>query len=109
VNGFDSKSVSSIVVLLKHDSYTFEKVATILDKMLKPATDQMPVQFARQLLALRADVELMAKIDDLRSKANSGSITQAEDAEYKEFVEAVDILSLLQARARSIIASHESR
>ncbi len=80
-------------------------VTTILDKMLQPAIDEMPLEFARKLLGLHADAELQSRIEELRSKSNLGSITCDEELEYKEFVEAVDIISLLQAKARRIISA----
>jgi hypothetical protein len=58
------------------------------------------------LLDLRADGDLRARMDDLRAKANSGVITSEEDTEYKEFIEAIDILSILQLKARRIVSSH---
>ena len=79
-------------------------VTTILDHMLKPAMDQMPPDFARRLLELRASPELLARIDVLRKKANSGEISTEEQLEYKEFVEAIDIISLLQSNAKKILA-----
>ena len=82
-------------------------VTTILDKMLQPATDQMPPEFARSLLELRASEDMQARIDELQSKANSGSISDVEELEYKEFVEAVDIISLLQLKARKVLSAQK--
>jgi biopolymer transport protein ExbD len=65
----------------------------------------MPPEFARKLLNLRADNELQARIDELRTKANSGNISSDEALEYQEFVEAVDIISLLQLKARKILSA----
>ncbi len=58
-------------------------VTTILDKMLQPATDQMPPEFARTLLELRASDDLQARIEELRGKANSGQISGDEELEYR--------------------------
>lgn len=82
-------------------------VTTILDKMLRPATDQMPPEFARKLLELRADEEFIARIDELRSKANAGQLTESEDQEYRESIEAIDIISLLQAKAKSVLSANQ--
>ena len=82
-------------------------VSSILDQMLQPATDQMPPDFARKLLDLRASPELLTRIENLRAKANSGEISHDDELEYKEFVEAVDIISLLQNKARKILASKD--
>jgi len=74
-----------------------------LDRLLEPLTDVLTPEVAAALLELRADGELQAHIDELRQKANEGTLTRAEDAEYKDFVEAVDVISIIQAKARRFL------
>jgi hypothetical protein len=83
-------------------------VATItyLDRLLDPLTEVLTPEVASAVLALRADSELEARVAVLRRKANDGTLTPAEDAEYKEFVEAVDLISIIQAKARRFLARH---
>jgi hypothetical protein len=59
---------------------------------------------AAALLNLRADPELQARIDELRGKAYEGTLTPAEEAKYKHVVEAIDIVSIMQAKARSVLS-----
>jgi hypothetical protein len=54
-------------------------------------------------LELRTDSELEAHIGELRQKANDGTLTPSEDAEYKDFIEAVDLISIMQAKARRFL------
>jgi hypothetical protein len=61
---------------------------------------------ASAVVKLRADAELEAHIAELRQKANDGTLTPAEDLEYKDFVEAVDVISIIQAKARHFLARH---
>ena len=75
-------------------------VLSYLDRLLDPLTDALTPESATALLALRVDAELAECIDELRRKANEGGLTPAEDAEYKDFIEAVDVVSILQAKAR---------
>lgn len=75
-----------------------------LDRLLEPLTDAFTPELASALLELRADSELEAHINELRRKANDGTLTPAEDAEYKDFVEAVDLISVMQAKARRFLA-----
>ena len=75
-----------------------------LDRFLDPLAEVFTPKMATALLELRADSELEAHIDELRRKANDGTITPAEDAEYKDFVEAVDVISIMQAKARRFLA-----
>ena len=85
-----------------------ESMATTsyLDRLLDPLTDAFTPEVASAVLELRADSELEARIAELRCKANEGTLTPAEDAEYKDFVEAVDLISIIQAKARHFLAKH---
>lgn len=75
-----------------------------LDRLLDPLTEAFTPKVAEALLELRADSELEFHIDELRRKASDGTLTPAEDAEYKDFVEAVDLVSIMQAKARRFLA-----
>jgi hypothetical protein len=77
-----------------------------LDRFLEPVTEAFTPALARKLVDLRADPELQTRIDMLRQKANEGTLTSEEDAEYKDFVEAVDVISIIQAKARQFLAKH---
>ena len=79
-----------------------------LDRMLRPITEAMSPEFANKLISLRADEELLSHIEQLRGKANQGTMTAEEEAEYREFVEAVDVISILQAKARRVLAKSQS-
>jgi len=55
-------------------------------------------------LNLHPDPEIEARIQELRRKANEGTLTPEEDSDYKDFVEAVDIVSIVQAKARRFLS-----
>lgn len=77
-----------------------------LDRLLDPLTDVFTPEVASAVLRLRADSETESRIADLRDRANEGTLTPAEDIEYKDFVEAVDLISILQTKARRFLANH---
>jgi hypothetical protein len=77
-----------------------------LDRFLEPVTEAFTPEFARYLVELRADDELQAEVDALREKANEGTLTSDEEASYKDIVGAVDIISILQSKARRFLRSH---
>jgi hypothetical protein len=79
-------------------------VVNYLERLLEPLTDALTPESASALLNLRPDPELEARVEDLGRKANDGTLTPAEDAEYKDFVEAVDIVSTMQAKARRVLS-----
>lgn len=77
-----------------------------LDRLLDPVTEAFTPELARRIVELRADAETQARIETLRTKANDGTLTSEEDAEYKDFVEALDIVSIFQSKARKFLAKH---
>jgi hypothetical protein len=77
-----------------------------MDRFLEPVTESFTPQLARTFVELRADDELQAEIEVLRQKANLGTLTPEEDTAYKDFVEAVDVLSIIQSKARRFLATH---
>ena len=52
-----------------------------LDRMLQPVTEAMSPEFANKLISLRADEELLSHVEQLRGKANQGTMTAEEEAE----------------------------
>ncbi|SIO35134.1 hypothetical protein SAMN05444166_4010 [Singulisphaera sp. GP187] len=76
----------------------------VLSQLLEPVGQMMPVEFANQLLAMRATPEVQTRIDELAEKSNEGELTDEERAEYLAYVDAIDVISILQAKARSVLA-----
>ncbi len=75
-----------------------------LDRILDPVADAFTPELARRIVNLRADDELQAEIDVLRRKANEGTLSDEEEAAYKDFVEAFDVISIIQSKARQFLA-----
>jgi hypothetical protein len=82
------------------------RMATLnyLDRLLEPVTDAFTMDFARRIADLRIDDELQAEIDVLRRKANDGTLSPEQDAAYKDFVEALDVMSIILSKARQFLA-----
>ena len=76
-----------------------------LDRFLQPVTEAFTPELARVIVGLRADDELQAEVEVLREKANIGALSPDEEMAYKDFVEAVDVISILQSKARRFLAS----
>lgn len=75
-----------------------------LERLLDPMTEALTPEVARAITNFRADPVTLARVEYLRGRANDGTLTADEDAEYKDFVEAVDVVSILQAKARRFLA-----
>ena len=79
-----------------------------LDRILDPVVECLTPQIALRLAELRADPETQDRLDALAHKANQGQLTPEEDAEYKQAIDAIDLLAVLQAKARTYLRAHGS-
>jgi hypothetical protein len=77
---------------------------SILDRFLDPFTECLTPEVAQRVAELRPDAATQARIDELREKANEGKLSDAERAEYEEFVESIDLIGILKAKARTFLA-----
>jgi hypothetical protein len=78
--------------------------SAILDKMLEQVARCWTPAVAQQIAVLRADPLTQARIDELATKCNEGDLTDAEQREYAAYVEALELIGLLQVKARAILA-----
>lgn len=77
-----------------------------LDRFLEPMAASFTPEMARTIVDLRADAQLEGRIALLRNQANRDELSPAEQAEYEDFVEAVDVISIIQAKASRFLAQH---
>ena len=82
---------------------TFTESAA-LDRILEPVADILTPEVARGIVEMRADPQLQARLDELASKANDGQLTEAEQQEYEDYVDAIDFIGIFQAKARAVLA-----
>ena len=76
----------------------------VLSELLEPIGRMMPVDFARELASLKATPEIQARLQVLADRNTEGNLSDGERAEYLSYVDAIDVISLLQAKARAVIA-----
>jgi hypothetical protein len=76
----------------------------ILDRVFEPLGRCLTPAAARKLVALRADPTVQARIDDLAAKANEGQLTDDERSEYEAYVRAIQFVTVLQSKARRLLA-----
>jgi hypothetical protein len=79
-----------------------------VDRVLDPLVQCFTPDVARRIADLRADSKLQHHIDELAAKANEGRLSDAERREYAGYVEALDIIGILQAKARSVLTPSDS-
>lgn len=78
--------------------------ASVLDRLLDPVGQSLTPDVARALLAIRADEDTQARIDELADKCTEGTLTEVERGEYQAYVAAIDLVTILQAKARRVLA-----
>ena len=76
----------------------------VLDEILEPITRAFSRDVAEALVKLKASQSAQARISELAEKCNEGLLTPTERAEYESYVSAVDLISVLQAKARLWLA-----
>jgi hypothetical protein len=75
----------------------------LLERMVEPIGRVLTPQAAAEILEVRADEETQRRIDELADKCNEGTLTIAESSEYQEFISLFNILTVLQARALTVL------
>lgn len=77
--------------------------ASILDRVLEPIADCLTPDVAAKLVALRADPQTQARVDELADKANEGTLSTEERTEYDLYREVFHFVTILQAKARRLL------
>ncbi len=80
-----------------------------LDRLFEPLAQCFTPDVARRVADLRADAKLQARIDELADKSTEGTLTSEEEAEYKAYVEGIDVIGILQAKARTILETSSAQ
>ena len=80
-------------------------LSAVLDRLLEPVADCFSRQGAQRIVALRADKMTQDRLDELSAKSTEAELTDAERREYATYVEAINFIGVLQAKARRFLAS----
>ena len=75
----------------------------LLDRILDPVADALTPEAARRIVGLKGDADMQARLDELATKSNHGELTDEEQAEYKSYVDLIDLISVLQAKAQQVL------
>lgn len=75
----------------------------VLDRLLNPVRDVLTPEVARAIAGLRADSATQDRLDDLAERHHEGRLSADELAEYEALVNGINLISVLQAKARSVL------
>ncbi len=79
--------------------------ADLLERLLEPVSRSLNAEAAEELVKLKADRKTQARVDELARKCNEGDLTPSERSEYERYVTAGNVVAILQAKARIILAN----
>ncbi len=77
--------------------------STLLWPFVDPLVAALTPEVAARIVDLRADAKLQARLDVLAEKSNEGQLTEEEREEYNRYIWAIDFISLVQAKARTLL------
>ena len=80
----------------------------VLDRLLDPVRDILTPDVAQAIVDWRADAATQEHIEDLAERHHEGQLTPEELAEYEALVHAVDLIGVLRAKARTVLASRRA-
>ena len=75
-----------------------------LSTYLDPIAEELTPQQAEKILATKPNDKLIARVEELANKANIGTLSEQERAEYEYYIEVDEAISLLKAKARDLLA-----
>lgn len=78
--------------------------ADFLHRYFEPVAMALTPQSARAILAIKPAEADVDRIEILGQKANEGSLSDDERDEYRTYVDAGDLISILKAKARLTLA-----
>ncbi len=80
--------------------------ADFLDRYLEPMTTVFTPQLAMKIVDLRPDAEVVARVEELGTKSDAGTLTEEERDEYRSLADAGTVIALLKAKARRFLTQH---
>lgn len=70
---------------------------------------ELTPEVAEHVLAMKFAAEDVARIHYLAAQSRAGRLTDAEDAEYENFIRVGDQLGILQSKARQLVRKKPAR
>jgi hypothetical protein len=77
----------------------------IIQRLLEPLSRSFTTELAQELVNLSVDREAQARIDELADKCTEGQLAPEELAEYETYISALEVISILQLKAKAFLNS----
>jgi ribosome maturation protein Sdo1 len=73
------------------------------ERIFAPVASCLTVDVARRLVELRIPAELEARLEHLAAGEKAGSLTAGETDEYQDYIEAIDVVGVIQSQAMKVL------
>jgi hypothetical protein len=73
-----------------------------LDRLLDPIARCLSPEVAGRIARLELDAEIRRRLDSYAERSTRGELTVAEQTAYRELVELIDLIGIVQAKARHV-------
>jgi hypothetical protein len=78
------------------------------DEFLGLDADQFTEPMAEAVLAFSTSDRVRNRSAELADKANFGTITEQERAEYERYIDLAEVLAIMKSRAKRFLTTHRS-
>lgn len=75
---------------------------SILEQLFDPFIECLSRSAAEKILSFRVDSETQSRVNSLREKSSAGTLTEAERTEYRELIDAFDLVAIMKSKARIV-------
>jgi hypothetical protein len=79
----------------------------VLDGLLESLSKCLDTESARRVARFRLDARVQERVDVLAERANEGLLTDVERNEYEAFINASDLIAILQLKAIRALDSNQ--
>jgi len=80
----------------------------LIDRSLEPLASALSPEVAQKFVDCVPPAEVVARMEQLGSKASSGTLSTEEEQEYKALIDLGDMIALLKLKARRILRGNQS-
>ena len=79
----------------------------IIESVLDPVTECLTSEAAQRIIGFCIDRDTQTRVNELAAGARSGNLSDEELREYREMVEAFDLVAILKAKARAVLSGSQ--
>ena len=79
--------------------------SSVLSRLLAPVGRSLRPEVAQHLAALQVDQAAQARLEELADKCTEGQLSADERTEYETYVQALEFIAVLQAKARNLLTN----